>query len=483
LTTGPNKRQIITRDKAKALMKKRSKNSKTERAGLIAVEGFCNQLDLIWRDLLQEDVGMDGTIEIALGEFPTGKLVGVQVKSGVSYIRSETDTEFRFYADQDDLDYWSDLSIPLFLFVHDPRVGTVYWVDIKKYLQSRLDTQLGTSLIEFSKLNQLNSEFESYLHARFDLLVYNDLQFDDIYRDLQRIVYQQGEGDDAVSVSAVDLFIEGLWGLCTKIQFHSSLLSDRIRKIVQHRNADIHVTYTFDRDILYPYFTKYFNIIAKHHLAVMDISDINHSLYAKSEYPTFIAPLTTNGRKFVDYLRRKMPGVRDNQYMSFSLADHLQIEVFSKFEIVGEKASFGPCTDVLCIRFNKYLDYYHLQHYRSGSTIREMTSVVDQSIYFHELCQYIDSKFEDTPKDNIVLRHLDIPLTPLACWLERWYEDPRGFSTSVLAGKTASELVGFADELAATMAPVGVMTISEPPLPSLPRLPLLNGEFLQFASS
>jgi hypothetical protein len=30
------------------------------------------------------------TIEIALGEFPTGKLVGAQIKSGMSYIRSET---------------------------------------------------------------------------------------------------------------------------------------------------------------------------------------------------------------------------------------------------------------------------------------------------------------------------------------------------------------------------------------------------------
>jgi hypothetical protein len=318
------------------------------------------------------------------------------------------------------------------------------------------------------------------LHARFDLLVYSDLQFDDIYRELQLIVYEQGEGNDAVSISAVDLFIEGLWGLCTKIQFHSSLLSDRIRKIVQHRNADIHVTYTFDREILYPYFIRYFNIIAKHHLAGIDISDINHSLYAKSEYPTFIASLTTNGRKFVEYLRAKIDGVRDNQYMSFSLADHVQIEVFSKFEILDGRPSFGSCTDVLCIRFNKYLDYYHLQHFRPESAPRDMIAVIDQSIYFHELCQYIDHRFEGTPKDNIVLRHLDIPLSPLGCWLERWYEDPRGFPTSALVGKNASELVGFNDELAAIMGPVGIMTISEPPTPTLPRLPLLNGEVLDF---
>lgn len=41
-----------------------------ERAGLIAVESACNELDLIWRDVLQEDVGVDGTIEISIGDFP-----------------------------------------------------------------------------------------------------------------------------------------------------------------------------------------------------------------------------------------------------------------------------------------------------------------------------------------------------------------------------------------------------------------------------
>jgi hypothetical protein len=59
-------------------MRKRSRNAKQERAGIIAVEQACNQVDLIWRSLLEEDVGIDGTIEIALGEFPTGKIVGAQ---------------------------------------------------------------------------------------------------------------------------------------------------------------------------------------------------------------------------------------------------------------------------------------------------------------------------------------------------------------------------------------------------------------------
>lgn len=116
-------------------MKKRNKNATTERAGLLAVEQACNRLDLIWRDLLQEDVGIDGTIEIAIGEFPTGKLVGAQVKSGTSYIRGETSDSFRFYPDADDIQYWSSVSIPMFLLVHDPSSENVYWADIGNYVR------------------------------------------------------------------------------------------------------------------------------------------------------------------------------------------------------------------------------------------------------------------------------------------------------------------------------------------------------------
>jgi hypothetical protein len=401
--------------------------------------------------------------------------VGVQVKSGISYIRAESESEFRFYANQDDLDYWAELSIPLFLLVHDPRDGAVYWLDIQNHLLNHTQDQTGKSILTFSKINQLNQEFQAYLHGRFDLLVYDDEKFDQIYRKLQQILYEQGDGDDAVTISALDLFLEGLWGLCTKIQFHSSILSDRIRKIVRERNAHIHVSYTFDREILFPYFTKYFNVLANDHLAFIDLSDINHSFYAKAEYPTFIAPLTTNGRKFVEYLRRRLVAVHDNQYLSFSLVDHIQIEAFSFFKPDGANP-FGPATDVLSISFNKYLDYYYLQHFRARSSIQESTRIIDQCIFYHELCQYIESTFLNASKDNIVIRHLDIPLSPLACWLERWYGDPRGFASSSLMGKSASELVGFADELASIMGPSGVLTISEPPIPSLPRLPLVNGE-------
>lgn len=460
-------------------MRKRSRNAKQERAGLVAVEAACNRLDLIWRSLLEEDVGVDGTIEIALGEFPTGKMVGAQVKSGASYIRSETGSSFKFYPDKDDLAYWRQLSIPLFLLVHHPGDNCVYWVDVSRYVESRAEDPLGTPYIDFSKTNKLDQAFEAYLHSHFDLIVHTDKQYADIRRELEALAHVDGSSGGAVSITALDLFIEGLWGLCSKLQFHSSLLADLIRKAVRELDGDIPVTYTFDRANLYPFFTRYFSLLAKHHLAVLDAADINESLYVKLEYPTFIAPLTTNGRRFVEYLRRAgVSGARDNQFMSLSVRPHVQIEIYSRFTLVEGRAQFGPFTDVLAIGFNAYPDYYHLTHWHRTSPTGEAVEVASQNIYYHALREYIANRFGTVPKDNIVFRYRDIPLSPMICWLEQWNENPHGMPTAELRGKSATELVGFADELMAIMAPAGVMTVQEPPDPPFPFPVLANGEFL-----
>ena len=56
-------------------------------------------------------------------------------------------------------------------------------------------------------------------------------------------------------------------------------------------------------------------------------TDTLASLYRKMEQPTFIAPLTTNGRALVEFLRtRGHADVHDNQYFTLSLTPAVQIE-------------------------------------------------------------------------------------------------------------------------------------------------------------
>nr|WP_246438783.1 DUF4365 domain-containing protein [Novosphingobium piscinae] len=458
-------------------VKKRVRNARQGRAGVIAVEQACNRLDLIWRNLLEEDVGVDGTIEVALGEFPTGKLVGAQIKSGMSYVRSETATSFRFYPGKDDLAYWRELSIPLFLFVHHPGEDRVYWVDVTHHIESRGDDPLGTSYIEFSKNNQLDAAFETYLHGRFDLVVYNDGQYAELRHELEKLVHTDGSGSGTVSVSALDLFVEGLWGLCSKLQFHSSLLSDIIRKTVRDREGTVPITYTFDRAVLYPFFTRYFNLLTKHHLALIDSADINNSLYAKLEYPAFIAVLTTNGRRFVEYLRSSgRENVHDNQFLSLTARPHVQIEVYSSFELLGGRANFGPFTDVLAIRFNPYLDYYELTHVCRKSPGEPPVEIVDQTVHYHELREYIANRFDEVDKDKLLFRYFDIPLSPLVCWLESWNPNPSGMPTQELRGKSVTDWAGFHDEMMAILP--GAAEVTEPPEMAFPKAVLASGETL-----
>jgi hypothetical protein len=460
-------------------MKKRVRNAKQGRAGVIAVEQACNALDLIWRNLLEEDVGVDGTIEIALGDFPTGKIVGAQIKSGPSYIRSETETSFKFYPDKNDLAYWQELSIPLFLLVHHPGDDCVYWLDVSRHVQSRTGDSLETASLTFSKTNKLDHAFEAHLRGRFDLTVYTDEQYAALRHDLEATVHADGSSGAAVCITALDLFVEGLWGLCSKLQFHSSLLADVIRKAVRERDGEVHITYTFARADLYPFFTRYFGLLTKHHLAVLDTADINESLYVKLEYPTFIVGLTTNGRRFVNYLRRiGVPHVHDNQFMSLSVRPHVQIEIYSEFELADGQAKFGTFTDVLAISFNAYLDYYHLSHWHRPSPAEAAVEVASQNIHYHALREYIANSFGAVPKDNLLFRYLDVPLSPLICWLEKWNENPYGWPTAKLRGKSVTELVGFADEVVAIIAPVGAATVREPIDYPFPIPMLANGEIL-----
>ncbi|MBN9489827.1 MAG: DUF4365 domain-containing protein [Alphaproteobacteria bacterium] len=463
-------------------MKKRSSTAKQARAGIIAVEQACNELDLIWRSLIEEDVGVDGTIEIALGQFPTGKFIGAQVKSGMSYIRSETEESFKFYPDKDDLDYWRKLSIPLFLLVHHPNDQKIYWVDVSRVFSEEHHDQDGVVSIAFLKCDTLDRAFAAYLHGRFDLTVYSDDQYASLRTELEALVHKDGIGSGAVAITGLDLFIEGLWGLCSKLQFHSSLLADLIRKAVRNREGAIPITYTFSRAALYPFFSSYFSLLSRHHIALIDAADVSESLYGKLEFPTFIAPLTTNGRRFVKYLRTAgLPRVHDHQYMTLSLHPHVQIEVYSSFDADDDQEPFGPYTDVLAISFNAQLDYYHLAHWHRADPAGMAVEVARQSIHYHALRDYLSTRFKDTPRNHVLFRHRDIPLSPLICWLLEWNDDRSDMPTSWLRGRSGKEAMGFADEVMAVLGPIGVATSREPAEPAFPNPILANGEQLECA--
>lgn len=153
-------------------MKKRNPKAQTEKKGVTHVRQVTNDAGHIFREVLEEDLGIDGHIEVCRDNEPTGVVVGLQIKAGESYIRSETPEAFTYYPKVDDLKYWSKYSLPLFLVIYRPCERKAYWVDIKRYFKEhKLEDML--CAIEPKKLildkrNVFSENFFDLLEQEFD---------------------------------------------------------------------------------------------------------------------------------------------------------------------------------------------------------------------------------------------------------------------------------------------------------------------------
>ncbi len=104
-------------------------NSHVERLGIAELTRICAQAHQIFREVHFRDVGIDGFIEIVLNGEATGVLVGVQIKSGTSYV-SENKERFLFPTDRAHLLYWAGCAFPVIGVIYDPSSGRTAWFDI-----------------------------------------------------------------------------------------------------------------------------------------------------------------------------------------------------------------------------------------------------------------------------------------------------------------------------------------------------------------
>lgn len=109
----------------------------TEREGLIAVEEATNRARCIWREITMRDVGIDGQIEYVDPEGnATGRIIGVQVKSGPSYFRRATDVDVPYSVPERHRGYWREFPLPVILVLYDPEPRIAYWADARYQLRA-----------------------------------------------------------------------------------------------------------------------------------------------------------------------------------------------------------------------------------------------------------------------------------------------------------------------------------------------------------
>lgn len=114
-----------------------SRYSSTERVGVNAVETLTlNELDWIFREQPITDMGIDAHIESVIEGDPTGRLMGVQIKTGKSHFTIKED-ELVYYGSLVHLNYWLSHSLPVILVAHLPDTNETYWIQVNSNTAER----------------------------------------------------------------------------------------------------------------------------------------------------------------------------------------------------------------------------------------------------------------------------------------------------------------------------------------------------------
>lgn len=109
----------------------------TERQGVHYVALTASRMGIIWREIPNTDLGIDGYLEVIVHGAPIG-LVAVQVKSGKSYIGKPEDSKsFTFRAEKKHIRYWLSYRLPVIIIIYDPVEQNAYWRYIQDYFQER----------------------------------------------------------------------------------------------------------------------------------------------------------------------------------------------------------------------------------------------------------------------------------------------------------------------------------------------------------
>ena len=119
--------------------------------GVTYVQKVVDEMGCVWRPTPNDDVGIDGEIELGKEGVATGQIIKVQVKSGRSYVVNPKGPKFDFLADDDDLQYWEQASIPVILVVYDPEKDEGYWKSIKQYIFDHPEVKAKPHRITFSR--------------------------------------------------------------------------------------------------------------------------------------------------------------------------------------------------------------------------------------------------------------------------------------------------------------------------------------------
>lgn len=146
----------------------------TGKAGVIYVEKVVNDHGSVYRPVHEEDdLGVDGFIELVKAEIASGRLIGVQVKAGDSYLARNAD-EFVVDVDDRHLEYWLNFMVPVIIVCYSPSKDIAAWISVRDYVEheryhERLPMkQIRVPFYKKSDADALSGGIAGLAHARSD---------------------------------------------------------------------------------------------------------------------------------------------------------------------------------------------------------------------------------------------------------------------------------------------------------------------------
>ena len=264
----------------------------TEREGVNAVATQVARMRHIWRETATGDIGIDGQIEeVDAAGRVTGRLIGVQVKSGASYFSNCTRAGFRYYPDEGHRAYWEGFPLPVILMLHDPAAGQTYWAEVRQQL--RAGSGRGPVIVPRTRI--LEDTARDALFATFGA---DEEPYLETLNEVLQALLNTHSGSGSLPLTHFDLFVYGLTNIAHAVYYGMDLIL-----LVAESNlgeSEFGVGLGFNED---EFLFRFVRFLARQNLARVDFSDTLLDWDRRQIHPHFIAPLTRRGRGLVELIR------------------------------------------------------------------------------------------------------------------------------------------------------------------------------------
>jgi len=104
----------------------------TERLGVSVLDYFFSKHGWLFREQTTHDYGIDAHVEIVENEHPTGRLIALQIKAGLSFFQEEVKGAYVFRTDDTHIAYWVGHSMPVVLVLYNPETEQAYWQHVSR---------------------------------------------------------------------------------------------------------------------------------------------------------------------------------------------------------------------------------------------------------------------------------------------------------------------------------------------------------------